>query len=68
MQYEIVPISLVRSPTYYYVNYNETLGYNELKHNLGIGTSYSSGKGISYYNCSSNAVNIGPAPFTCNQE
>lgn len=63
VQYEIVPISLVRSPTYYYVDYNETLGYNELKHNLGIGTSYSSGKGISYYNCSSNAVNIGPAPF-----
>lgn len=56
LQYEIIPISILRSPTYYYVRYNEQTGYNELMHKLGIN--------VLMYNCNMNSagINLGPAP------
>ncbi len=64
IQYNIIPISIARSPSYYYINYNANVGFHELIHNIGIAssTSYASGRGVSYYNCNPNIINLGPAP------
>lgn len=49
--YEIVPITMVRSPSYYYVNDN-----GDLVHRLS--------KKITASNCYSTYINLGPAPST----